>query len=264
MNKAALLFLFLLWLPYSYMQSQCKLDNPYFGAGETISYDMYYKYGMIFTKAENSTLSVTEGSYQGQDGYKMSLQAKSSGAVKTFFTLSDTLISYTTKDIVPLAYNKNAHEGKDYTIEKATYSYSGKGVSIHNINKRNGRLRYDTIVVSPTCAYDMLSIIFYARTLNYDQMKKGDKVTVSFLAGRRMKQMEIEYQGIDKVKANNDQRYNCIKLVLNINDPAFDDKDESMKVFLTNDYNRVPVRIDSKLKVGSTRVVMKSYQGLRN
>lgn len=262
--KKIFFILLALALPYCNAQSQCKLNNSYFKEGETLTYDLYYKYGMIYTKAGHSSLTVTAEKYNGQEAYRMALQARSSGAAKTFFALSDTMISYTTKDVAPLAYTKKAHEGKDHTVENATYKYSGGNTHIQSSRVKNGNMRYDTTLVANSCIYDMLSIVYYARTLDYSNMEKGDKVTVSFLSGRKLLQMEIQYQGLDKVKANDDNRYNCIKLVLTINNPAFEDKDEAMKVYLTDDFNRVPVRIDSKLKVGSTRVVMNKYEGLRN
>jgi hypothetical protein len=112
--------------------------------------------------------------------------------------------------------------------------------------------------------YDMLSILYYVRTLDFDHIKKGDTHSVSFLSGRKKVNMDIEHHGYEKVSANDGRRYDCIELILLINDEAFKDKNEAMKVYITRDANHIPVRIDSKLKVGSTRVILKSYRGQRN
>ncbi|NDV54127.1 DUF3108 domain-containing protein [Parabacteroides sp. 52] len=247
------------------LKAQCKVENQYFQTGEVLTYDMYFKYGILYTKAGTSSLSVTDDTYAGNDAYRMTLEAKSGGIAKSFFSMSDTLSSWMTKKLVPLAYAKDAHENGDYTNERAVYTYLPEGgVSLRNINIRNEKLRYDTTLVSDNCMYDMLSIVYYARTLEYATMKKGDKKTVSFFSGRKKVDMDIEYHGVEKVSANDGKKYNCIKLVLMMNERAFEDKNEAMKVFITNDYNRIPVRIDSKLKVGSTRAVLKAYKGQRN
>lgn len=244
--------------------AQCEAQNNCFKGGEFLDYDLYFKYGLLYTKAGKSTLSVDNAKYKGKDAYKMMLTANSSGAAKAVFSISDTLISYTTKSIVPLAYLKNAHEGGDYRTERATYDYSSGGVKLRNINKKNNRLRYDTTLVSNSCIYDMLSIVYYCRTLNYDNMKKGDRTTVSFLSGRKKVNMHIVHQGEESISANDGRKYNCIKLSLMINERAFEDTNEAMKVYITDDLNRIPIRIDSKLKVGSTRALLKSYRGQRN
>lgn len=246
------------------LKAQCEVYNNSFKGGEFLEFDLYFKYGLIYTKAGNSTLSVYDAKYKNKDAYKLMLTANSVGAAKAVFSISDTLTSYTTKSVVPLAYLKHAHEGGDYRTENATYDYSSGKVKLRNINKKNNRLRYDTTLVANGCMYDMLSIVYYSRTLDYDNMKKGDQVTVSFLSGRKKVNMHIEHHGFESVSANDGRKYNCIKLVLMINERAFEDKNEAMKVYITDDLNRIPIRIDSKLKVGSTRALLRSYRGQRN
>lgn len=259
-----ILFTFLATLSHIQISAQCPVENKSFQGGEFLEYDLYFRYGIIYTKAGISTLSVDNVHYKNKEAYRTMLTANSLGTAKALFYLSDTLTSYTTKEIVPLAYLKDAHEGDDFRTERATYDYSTGRVKVRNINKRNGILRYDTTLVSDNCMYDMLSIVYYARTLNYGKMKKGDVATVSFFSGRRKVDMDIEHHGTETITANDGRKYNCFKLVLMMNDKAFENKDEAMKVYITEDKNRIPIRIDSKLKVGSTRAILKSYRGQRN
>lgn len=248
------------------LKAQCELNNSSFQPGEFIAYDMYFKYGLLYTKAGTSTLSVSNSKYAGKDAYKMMLTANSSKAAKAIYSLSDTMIAYTTKKLVPLAYRKRAHEKNDFRTEDATYEYlPGGKIKLRNINKKNYNLRYDTTFVSNECIYDYISVIYYARTLDFSKIKKGDVVSISFLSGRTILYMRVEHEGLEVISANDGQKYNCIRLVLAIsNGAAFEDKNEAMKVYLTNDANRVPVRIESKLKIGSTRAILKSYSGLKH
>ncbi|NDV69489.1 DUF3108 domain-containing protein [Dysgonomonas sp. 25] len=243
---------------------QCRIRNNVFQAGEEIKLDLYFKYGLLYTKAGNSTLKVENAFFAGKPAYKLTLIAASTGAVEKFFSLNDTIISYITKDVVPLAIYKNAHEGGDITIEETTYSYSGNQTTIKAKRVKNERQRYDETITTTNCIYDYLSVVFYARTLDYDNMKKGDKVPIEFMSGKNKVNMEIVHEGTEKMKANNGKKYDCIKLSLKIGDDAFDDEKEAMKVYITNDNNRMVIRMDSKLKVGSTRALLKSYSGNRH
>jgi len=166
-----------------------------------------------------------------------------------------------TKDLVPLAYLKNAKEGKDYTVERVIYTYGSQGVSLNAKRTKNGEFRFDETIKTQSCIYDMMSVVFYARSLNYSGMKKGDTSKVDFISGRKKVNMVIEYDGIETMEANDNKKYSCIKLVLSIMDDAFSDKKEAMKVYITNDNNRMPIRLDSKLNIGSTRAILKSYKG---
>ena len=242
-------------------QNQCKVDNKYFQAGEQLTYDLYFKWGLVNTKAGISTLRTVSQRYNGQDAYKTTLTAKSSGMVDKMFSIDDTLSAYYTKQIVPLAFYKNAEEGKNHTIENMTYSYNGGKVNVHTKRVRDGEQKFDETITVNSCVYDMVSVVLYARTLDYSAMKKGDEKRVDFISGKKKSYMVIEHDGVEDVKANDGKKYNCIKLVLSIQSEAFEDKEESMKVYITNDDNRLPVRLDTKLNVGSTRAMLKSYRG---
>lgn len=242
--------------------AQCKVENSFFKAGEELQYDLYFKYGLLNTKAGKSSMTVDAGRYNGRDALKMQLIGNTGGVAKKLFSLSDTLTSYMTPDLVPLAFLKDAHESGEHTIERATYTYNGGKVNVHTNRIRDNVERFDENLTSETCLYDMLSVVYYARTLDYHTMKKGDKVSISFLSGKNLQSMDIVHQGIESVGANDGRKYNCVKLVLIINTEAFEDNKEAMKVYITNDPNRVPIRIDSKLKVGSTRAVLKSMTGM--
>lgn len=262
--KGALLLLFM--INVLQLKAQCELENNSFKPGEMITYDMYFKYGLLYTRVGISTLSFSNSKFMGKDVYKMMLTANSSKGARAIYSLSDTLIAYTTKKLVPIAYRKRAHEKGDFRTEDASYEYlPGGRIKLRNINKKNNALRYDTTFVSNECVYDYISVIYYARTLNYSKIKKGDKESFSFLSGRNILYMRIVHEGIETISANDGNKYRCIKLVLAIsNGAAFEDTNEAMTVYLTDDANHVPVRIESKLKIGSTRAILKSYSGLKN
>lgn len=234
-----------------------------FNVGEELIYDMYFRYGLINTKAGVSTLTSEEATYADQAVYKFSLCGKSSGAVKTFFSVADTLSSFMSKELRPLAYTKDAHENNDHTIERASYSYPASGkVELRGKRIKNGELKFDTLQVSDVPIYDMISVIYYARTLDYSSMKKGDQLSIAYFTGRRMEHMDIRYRGEETIKANDGREYNCIKLVMILNEKAFENGNEAMTVYISNDHNKVPIRIDSKLKLGSTRIIIKQYKGV--
>ena len=246
------------------LNAQCKISNQAFQAGEELTYDLYFKMGLLNPKAGFSTLTLEADKYEGKEALKAQLIAKSTGAAAKMFALSDTMTSYISKELVPFAFYKEAHEGGEYTKEKITYQYLDGMVTIDSQRDKNGEFRYAETVTSTGCVYDMLSVVFYARTLDYSSMKKGDSHFVEFISGKNKLNMTIEHDGFEQIKANNKAKYDCIKLVLNISDnDAFKDKKEAMKVYITNDENRMPIRIDSKLKVGSTQAILKSYKGNR-
>lgn len=266
MNRFLILSILLLTM-HPYVLGQCKLDNTFFKAGETLVYDMNFKLGLINARAGTLSLSVSNDKINGKDCYKMVFQTNTSGVANSIFTVQDTLISYVTKDLVPLAYVKNALEGDSFTQERLTYTYGSDGkVNIHTKRHKNGEFRFDENVQSDRCIYDLVSVIYYARTIDFSGKKKGDKVTIGFISGKKLSTADIELKGSKKVKGHDKKEYDCYELELNFIAGGGSAKSEGMmKVLLSKDANRIPIQIESSLKkVGSVKGMLKSSSGLRN
>jgi hypothetical protein len=166
--------------------------------------------------------------------------------------------------MVPQRFHKDAHEGDDYTTERTSYRYVDGRTEVDNLYKRNGTVRADTTFIADYCTHDLLSIMYYARTLRFDDMKSGSSVAISCVSGRSKVDMSLVYRGKVEMEANNGHNYRCHHLVLASGDKdAFADSDQAMQIFVTADDNRVPIRIDSKLKVGTMRVILKEYKNLK-
>ena len=259
-----LIALLLFTLSLSAKIGQTKINNNAFNAGEKLTYDLYYKYGLINMKGGKATLNTTSTVYNGTNAYKMTLLASTGGLVNTLYNVDDTLTAFVDKNMVPLLFTKGAAEGKEYTRERQLYTYQGGKASIRTIRHRNGELSFDENIATDRCTYDMMSILAYARTLDYSNMKRGDNTQIQFITGKRIVNMYIRYLGTGSMKVNNGKTYDALELSLMILDKAFVDQEEAMKVWLTNDENKLPLQIDSKLKIGTMRVVLKDFSGIKH
>lgn len=252
-------------LSFASAQSQCNVKNISFQSGEQLEYDLYIKLGFVSKKGGYASLNTTSTKYDGNDAYKMSLISETQGLARKLFTLNDTLIAYTTKDLVPMAYIKNAHEGDDYTKELVKYSYgqysNQETIKIQTKRHTNGEFKFDEIIEAPGCTYDLVSILFYCRSLDYSNMKIDEETRVNFISGKNRGSMRIVYNGKETIKANDGNKYNTIKLTMYVADKAFDNGKEAMKVYITDDENRIPISLETKLKVGSTKALLTSYKG---
>ncbi|MDD2244152.1 MAG: DUF3108 domain-containing protein [Dysgonamonadaceae bacterium] len=244
--------------------AQCKMKNTAFNGGENIYYNLYYRYGLINAKGGVGALITTNTNYSGQDAYKISLMLNTTGMVGNIYNVQDTLLSFVNKNLQPLLFTKDAFEGSDYSKERQLYTYNGSSISVRAMRKFNGNLKFDEVVTTNKCTYDYLSLIAYARNLDFTGMRPGENMYVQFLSGRNFVNMYIRYKGTSRVKADNGKTYDAIQLAMIILDDAFEDKEEAIHVSLSNDSNKVPIIIDTKLKIGSIRAVMKSCNGLRN
>ena len=265
-NKKTHISFILLFTIFSYVLSsgQTKIENNAFNAGEKLTYDLYYKYGILNMKGGRATLNTDATIYNDQEAYKLSLNASTGGLIGNFYSIEDTLTSSMDKNLVPLLFVKGAAEGKDYTQERQIYKYQNGKTIIRTIRHRNGDLSFDENITTDRCTYDMMSILAFARTLDYSEMQRGDNTQVQFITGKRLVNMYIRYMGKSSMKVNNGKTYPAVELSLMILDKAFVDQEEAMRVWITDDENKLPLQINSKLKIGEMRVVLKDISGNRH
>jgi|SRR5690554_3577183 hypothetical protein len=243
---------------------QCKVHNNAFASGERILYDLYFSFGIINARAGKGSLSITEANYRGVNAFKTVMTLNTSGLAGNIYSVNDTLTSFIDMDLRPLLFTKEAAEAKDYSVERQAYTYQGNQVSIRAVRTWNGEERFDETVTTDQCTYDYLSVLSYVRNMDYSDMQPGDSRFIQFISGRRPVQMYVNYLGKSSVKANNGKRYEVIDISMTIQDDAFTNPKEALKASLTNDRNRLPVVIDTHLKMGVVRAVLKDASGLRH
>lgn len=247
-----------------WMQAQCKITNTAFKSGENIEYDLYFNYGIANIRAGKGSLSITESNYRGQAAYKTHMLLNTSGLAGNVYTVNDTLTSYIDMDMRPLLFTKEAFEGKDYSTERQQYSYSDDIINIRAMRTFRGKKEFDETVTTTKCVYDYLSVLSYVRNMDYTGMKKGDKKHIQFLSGKDIVNMSVNYLGTSTIKANNGKRYEVMNISMTILDSAFTNPKEAIKASLTNDSNRIPVVIDTSLRIGSVRGLLRNVTGVRN
>lgn len=266
MNKIIKLFFLLIliaFLPLG-VNAQCKVMNNSFKGGESITYDLYFNYGIVKAKAGEGSLKTEMVNYRGSSAYNLRMLLNTTGLTGSFYTVNDTLVSYIDMDLRPLLFTKNAFEGKDYSKEVQSFSYSDEGIKVRTSRIFNEKKRFDETITTSDCTYDYLSVLALIRNLDYSDMKPGDHKQIQFLSGREIVNMAVNYNGTSKIKANDGKTYNTIQISMTIYDKAFKNQKEAISASLTDDANRIPVVINTHLKIGAIRAVLKNVTGLRN
>lgn len=246
------------------VNAQCDIVNNAFKSGENIKYDLYFNYGIVNTRAGAGSMNTEMVNYKGESAYNIRMMLNTSGVVGSFYTVNDTLVSYIDMNLRPLLFTKNAFEGKDYSKEVQTFNYSDEGIKIRTSRVFNNEKRFDENITTKNCTYDYLSVLPLIRNLDYSGMNPGDFKHIQFIAGKEIVNMTVIYDGKAKVKANNGKTYDTIKISMAIYDKAFKNKKDAISASLTDDDNRIPVIINTHIKLGVIRAVLKDVSGLRN
>lgn len=229
--------------------------------GENLQYDLYYKNG-IMIRGGKITLNSRLTDFEGKKAFECKMIAATNRFVDNFYKVRDTLISYLdTDNLQTLRFWKSANEGKKYSsIEGGTFTYRNGEIDVYAYKKRPDKeLEEVNLTVKGECT-DMVSVAYLIRDLDMSTVSKNKDIPLMLFSGKKKYDMKLRYKGTERIKANNDKKYNCLKFVLYVYDKEAFKDEESMVFWMTDDANRIPIQLDTKVKVGTLRGI---YKGSR-
>lgn len=231
----------------------CGIKNFSFKASEKITYKVYYHLGMMNVSAGEASFTTSFENYKGKPVYHVVGDGKTYPSYDWFFKVRDKYESYIdTTTLLPIKFVRNVSEGKYKIYNNVIFNHSGQ--TAVSTNK---------LIKMPSCTQDVLSTIYYARNINFDKYKSGDKIPFDMYIDDQVFNLYVKYLGKEQIKIGLGT-FNAVKFKpLLINGTIFSGG-EKMVVWATDDKNHVPLRVESPISVGDIRVDLISYANLRN
>lgn len=163
---------------------------PGYGAGfadETLHYVISYKWGLVHKDAADASLSLQN---HGQN-YVLRLTARTKPWADRVFKVRDTLLcSVDRRDFRPLSYSKISHEGGDYRRDDIRYSHSGGkvtgAVTRTKADKKGANSVTRKTLSASGEAYDMLSVFYFLRTIDYKALERNKTVRTNIFSGSKV------------------------------------------------------------------------------
>lgn len=168
-----------------------------------------------------------------------------------FFKVRDRYESYIDEEaIVPWIFIRRANEG-GYIINQ-DYIFS----HYRNTVDANGK-KFDV----PDGVQDMLSAFYYARTLDFSNAKEGQIYEFPCFVDNEVWPLKIKYVGKETIKSDVG-KVRCIKFRPVVQTGRIFKKEEDLTAYISDDKNRIPIRAEAKILVGSIKMDLTEYSGL--
>lgn len=221
---------------------------------ETLNYKVMFKWGIVQKQAGRATLQLKQ---QGNT-FVATLFARSEPWADRFYSLRDTLTStMSAADILPMRYERIAHEDGKYARDVITMTRQGNTVNGQSVRYRRKK---DTDPVTTSTislqadgpTVDLVSVFYYLRTINFATLTDGHSHTINIFSGKRKELLTITYHGKEDLKLN-DTIYPTYRISFTFTDEKSSKTSDDIDTWIWANDTRIPLKLEGKLKVGKIR-----------
>ena len=215
---------------------------------ETLNYQIVYQWGMVWKHAGDATLSIKRSG----DGYKAMLTGKTRSWADKVYPVRDTLKCTMKSDMAPLRYEKLTHEKSYYARDVLDFKYNYSHTSA--TAKRYRKSGNTTVQLDAKCqAYDMLSVFYMLRNLNFDQMAKNKAITTVIFSGKEKEYLTIRYRGVENVKLRDGSKRQAYRVTFKFTQEGGKKSSDDLDAWMATDESRIPLLLVGKLPVGEVK-----------
>ncbi|HLW62453.1 MAG TPA: DUF3108 domain-containing protein [Flavobacterium sp.] len=251
MKKSAITFLiFFLAVCFSaYSQSAYK-------SGEYFKFQV--SYGIV--NAGVATLELKESTYDGKKVYHAKGIGKTTGLSRFFFKVNDDYQSYFDKSTgQPYRFIRKINEGGYTRNQEGFVNYKNNTVLLKD-HKNNTEHTYNVHAE----IQDVISSFYYLRNhKKLDRMKAGETIEIDMFFDDEIYKFKLKFMGYEKIKTKFGT-VNTMKFRPYVQAGRIFKEQESLTMWISDDKNRVPLKVEASLLVGSLKAELIEYKNLRN
>lgn len=226
-----------------------------FKSGEFLSYKMSYS---GFLRAGTATLEIQEKEYKGKKVYHTKGVGWTSGMIKWFFEVEDYYESYFDMDTIkPYLFKRKINEGGYKKHRITSFNYDVKKAYVQDFT-----LQKDTSVVFNN-VQDMLSSFYFLRNQNVTNIKSGDEIKLDMFLDSQVYPFKLRYFGKQSIRTKYGKIETLVFRPLVQSGRVFKEQ-ESVTIWITNDANKIPIKLKADLAVGSLTAELEYFKGLAN
>ncbi len=244
---------------YNYYRT---IDNRTFGGGEHLKY--YAHYGFI--KAAEGEVFVDRriASVNDRPCYKVDIYGQTTSFFDVIARVRNHWGSYIdTAAIIPQKFYRYIDEGEYKRNEIMEYDHKNDSLFVHVLDRETRQLDHIERYAVPDNVQDVVSGFFYLRTIDFNRHTPGDTLAIDGFYKNKVFDFKVRYVGKETIKTKLG-KIRAIKIApVMPKNSVFDGKD-SIHLWLSDDDNKIPLKVRSEMFVGAIELDIKYASGLKN
>jgi hypothetical protein len=236
-----------------------------FGDGEQLTYNVSYRAALVPNiNVMKVTLRTVSEDIGGVPQFHIVGNGITGGFVKGFFDLNDTYHAWLdARTLLPTRMTSDIQE--DSYRFRATYSYNWQAMSVSTVT-RNAKWEADKFHTMPLTknSGDALSLLYRLRDIDIDTLTEGTRYPLELVLDNTVKTIYYTYLGREEVKIRKVGTFRAIKIrcTMATSDGATYEDGMELTAWVSDDGNRIPLLIDTPIRVGSVRVTIANWHVL--
>lgn len=256
MNRSIFLFISLLVLSQLTAFSPPRVENTSFTKGEFLKYRMHYGlvtagYATVEVKKESQTVS-------GRKCHHIVGKGTTNSTYDWIFKIRDTYETYIDEEtLVPWKFVRDIQEGdfKSHTVTQFDQN-------LNNAYYVDEQMKVTTYKV-PSNIQDVISCFYSSRIYDQNKLKAGDKIALTNFLDRKVYKLNAEFMKREVIVVDG-VKYKGLKMKLLIDEAGMITDKANIHFWLSDDNNKIPLRIETELTIGSIKADLIEYKNLKN
>lgn len=224
------------------------IENNAFREGEKLTFDV--KYGFVTAGIAEMAIQNTR-TLAGRDVYHVTFRVNTVPAFDPFFIVRDRYETFLdVEGLFPWRFEQHIREGK-YTKDFSAFFDQRRGFA-----KTTG----GTFEIPPN-VNDILSAFYITRTFDFSDMKPGDRFHLENFYNDKVYPLDVIYLGKERITVEAGT-FDCIIVEPLVVEGGLFKNEGNIIVWLSDDELKIPVKVKTKVIIGSIDSELTAYEGL--
>ena len=224
--------------------------------GEFIKLRIHY--GLV--NAGYATLEVKEAVKNNKKVHHVVGRGYTVGMAKFFFEVNDDYQSYFDKTTnKPYQFLRKIDEGGYTKHQEGFFNQEDNTVLVKDYKKNTEKTFSVTEDVQ-----DIVSAFYYLRNHpKIDKLKEGESIYIDMFFDDEITKFKLKFLGREDIKTKFG-KVSCMIFRPYVQAGRVFKEDESLTVWISDDENKIPIRLKASLAVGSLKADIDSFKGLKS
>lgn len=247
---------FILGVTHSFAQK-----NTAFKQGEELKFKV--SYGFLDAAEAKMVVDSDIKRMNGKSTYKIDVHGETLGVFKLFKVNDNWGTFMDTTKIIPYLSYRHIEEGKYRKHERVFFDHHTKNAEVRLYDREDKALVNTKDYKIPTNAQDIVSGFYLLRTMNLKNLKKGETVTLDGFFDKEVYNLKLIFEGKETLETEIGKFETFVFSPVMPKNKLFRGQ-QPVTVWVSDDQNKIPLRIKAKLVVGNLNMEIMDVKGLRN